>query len=482
MANKLNNKEVMQQIADMAETEAATMGVTAELKNAARSYANGNTAIASAFFAPYTPLYNAFVGFVVKFTISDLSKATYNDEYAAHHRNMTQGRPQLGFVKLATAGTGNECAQVAAEPAMGGLTTYIEADQPDVVALYDIVHADCVARVPIAYEDVKTAFSDEYGISDLFVKTRAVMEDSIVEQVNGYYDELFEDAAENAIAAGTGSEIDDNAAAATYITVGAEVDPDDFSTLTDEELIQMYAAIKDTFYGIVGRPNPIYNALGVYNNAPRERMICYVHAGLWTQMTVRIASTVFDASKLETAGLTIKPFRAPWLGLSTDNGVVLAAVGSTNYIRDYPTSDFAKTVETDRGSIINRFRSTNFARAGYEPFTFILANAGGSDYGTTVTIKTSGSYSSTYQLATADSPTTIAAAGTATVTANAIEDGYIDVSAGNNYLTRVIAWYGEYTGDGVVLGGSSIYGAFPIPLARGGDLLVQVEYTVQSGG
>ena len=130
---------------------------------------------------------------------------------------------------------------------------------------------------------------------------------------------------------------------------------------------------------MVTRPNSKYNALGVENNAKRDTMVCYMWAPLYAELS-RVKASVFDAKALEDDGLTIEPLLAPWLGLNVANRVCLAAVGTANFIRDYPISDFASTVPTDRGVIECRFMATQVAICGYEPWCFIC----GADLSVTV--------------------------------------------------------------------------------------------------
>lgn len=84
MAN-LTNEEVYQQIATMSETDAAQYGVTPAIRSTAQQ---PDAVRAAAFSAPYTPLYNGFVGMIAKFAVTALSKAKYSDIYARHHRTL----------------------------------------------------------------------------------------------------------------------------------------------------------------------------------------------------------------------------------------------------------------------------------------------------------------------------------------------------------------------------------------------------------
>ena len=378
---KLTNAEVFADIAKLSAAESNQYGVTAEMKEAAAKIAAGDTSVRSSFWQPYTALYNAFTGFIVKFALQDLSKAYYTDVYSRHHRNMIQGRPELGFVKQAKAGTGNPSQQFDVQPAIGSLTTVTTAEAPDVVALYDVSIHSYVARIPISPEDVKTAVLTEYGVNDYFTKIREAMEDKIIEDRNQTYDVAFTSLVTSGlVAAGTGSETGANAAKATYI----EVAPADWSTvlatgrfdlLTDEQLTQVFIAIKRTHYAMIGRPIPDYNALGELNNAPRDMMICYVDYRLYAELS-RVKASVFNVSELETDGLRIQPLSAPWLGIVADGKPILAVVGSADFIRDYPTEDYAKTVPTDSGEIITRRMTTQLAICGYEPFCVLVGASG----------------------------------------------------------------------------------------------------------
>lgn len=382
MAKKLTNKEVMQQVAQLSEVEANAYGVSTDMQRVAAKYAAGDTKVAASFYQPFSALYNAFCGFLVKFGLVQLSKATYNDVYGPHHRNMIQGRPELGFVKIAKQGTGNHSAQFADNPAQGSLTTLVTADMPDVVALYAITVHNYESRIPISYEDVKTAFDNEYGINDLFVKVRESLEDKIVDDRNVTYDTKFTAVASDLIAAGSGAELEANAARATYVDVSGSADWStilanrDFSALTEDQLVQVFIAIKRLFYGMTTRPNSRYNALGEANNTKPSDMICYIDADLYSELS-RVKASLFNPEKLEEEGLRIVPLLAPWLGVTLDGKNVLAAVGSVDFIRDYPTSDFSSSVPTDRGSIESRFMTTQVAICGYEPFCFLCGGNGG---------------------------------------------------------------------------------------------------------
>lgn len=380
MSEKLTNQEILSQIAELSDEERNEFGVTTDMRDAAARAAAGNTAAKSAFYQSFTPLYNAFVGFIVKFALSQLSKATYDDVYGAHHRNLTQGRPQLGFVKPAKKGTGNSSQQFASAPAIGGLTTVTTAEMPDVVSLYDITVEDYEARIPVSVEDVKTAFNTEYGISDLYTKVREGLEDAIVEDRNASYDDLFESVVDEAIPVGTGSEIAANANKATYALVpgganwAAAASSGDFSAITDDQLTQVFVAIKRHLFEIMGRPETTHNALAVKNNK-KSNLVCYVWAPLYAELS-RVKASAFNLDELLDRGVTMTPLNAPWLGMTLTSGYIsLAGLGSADFIRDYPTSDFASTVPTDRGVIECRFMTTEFAVAGYEPFTFLVGGS-----------------------------------------------------------------------------------------------------------
>lgn len=374
MAN-LTNEEVYQQIATMSETDAAQYGVTPAIRATAQQ---PDAIRAAAFAAPYTPLYNGFVGMIAKFAVTALSKAKYSDIYSRHHRNLIQGRPQVGFVKLATAGTGNDSALFSSTPAIGSLTSVITADQPEVITLYETDNKSFVARVPISPEDVKNAVTNEYGISDLIDKTRRSAEDKIINDRNAQFDAMFTDAAKTALLAGTGAEIEGNAGKAVKKRVNLTYAKNIASgtlKFTDEDLTLLYTEIKKAYFSLTGRPTSEYNALGVMNNVDKENMVCYIDGDVLAEMETRVAQAAYNLDKLEQEGLKLVPTKAPYLGKAVTTGdesfTPLLAIGSADYLRDYPVSDYSSEVPVDRGVIHSRFFDDQFIKAGYEPFVFI---------------------------------------------------------------------------------------------------------------
>lgn len=378
MAN-LTNEEVYQQIATMSETDAAQYGVTPAIRATAQQ---PDAVRAAAFGAPYTPLYNGFVGMIAKFAITALSKAKYNDIYSRHHRNLVQGRPQVGFVKRATAGTGNDSALFSATPTIGSLTSVVTADQPEVITLYDTVNASFVARVPISPEDVKNALTSEYGISELITKTREAAEDKIINDRNELFDTALTECARTAIIAG--SEIPANSGKAIkrilpLSKVATTAAMSGHIAMTTEDLTAIYSEIKRVYYSMVGRPVTNFNALAVPNNVDKDNMVCYIDSDLLAEMETRVAQAAFNLDKLEQAGLTLVPTKAPYLGkVFTSNQskfVPFVAMGSADFIRDYPISDYTSEMQVDRGVIHSRFFDDQLIKAGYEPFVFIGAQS-----------------------------------------------------------------------------------------------------------
>lgn len=372
---KLTNEEVYQQIATMSETDAAQYGVTPAIRATAQQ---PEAVRAAAFAAPYTPLYNGFVGMIAKFAVTALSKAKYSDIYERHHRNLVQGRPQVGFVKLATAGTGNDSALFSSTPAIGSLTSVITADQPEVITLYETENKSFVARVPISPEDVKNAVTNEYGISDLIEKTRRSAEDKITNDRNAQFDAMFTDAAKTALFTGTGAETEENAGKAVKKTVKltyAQSIASGNLKFTDEDLTLLYTEIKKVYFSLTGRPTSEYNALGVMNNVDKDSMVCYIDADVLAEMETRVAQAAYNLNKLEQEGLKLVPTKAPYLGKTVTTGdelfTPLLAIGSADYLRDYPVSDYSSEVPVDRGVIHSRFFDDQFIKAGYEPFVFI---------------------------------------------------------------------------------------------------------------
>ena len=161
MSEKLTNEEILNEIGNLAQDEANALGLTKDAQEAALKAAGGDRAAISSFCQSATPLYNTFCQFVVKFAATYLSKAKYRDVYRRHHRNMLEGRPELGFVYPAGAGTGNDVGTVATstQTANRGMTTVVTAELPTTIALYGITQYNFVARVPISDEEVKTAFA-----------------------------------------------------------------------------------------------------------------------------------------------------------------------------------------------------------------------------------------------------------------------------------------------------------------------------------
>lgn len=377
---KLTNEEVYQQIATMSETDAAQYGVTPAIRATAQQ---PEAVRAAAFAAPYTPLYNGFVGMIAKFAVTALSKAKYSDIYARHHRNLVQGRPQVGFVKRATAGTGNNSALFAASPTIGSLTSVVTADQPEVITLYDTVNASFVARVPISPEDVKNALTSEYGISELITKTREAAEDKIINDRNELFDTQLTECAKTAVA--SGSETAENSGKATkrILNISSEAMQAAINgriDMTTEDLTNIYTEIKRVYYSMIGRPVPDFNALAVPNNVDKENMVCYIDSDLLAEMETRVAQAAFNLDKLEQAGLTLIPTKAPYLGkplaVGQDKFVPFVAMGSADFIRDYPLSDYTTEMQVDRGAIHSRFFDDQLIKAGYEPFVFLGVQSG----------------------------------------------------------------------------------------------------------
>lgn len=377
MSKRLTNEEVYNQIAAMSEAEAAQYGVTPAVRSVSQQ---SDSVRATAFSAPYTPLYNAFVGMIAKFAVTALSKAKYDDIYFRHHRNYVQGRPQVGFVKTATAGTGNDSALFSSTPQLGSLTSLVTADQPEVITLYDTVNKSFVARVPISPEDVKNAVTSEYGISGLITKTREAAEDKIINDRNTLFDEQLLVSAQTAILAGTGSEVNANAALATKVLLPLAADSvnkvvSGTMVFTDEDLSRVYTEIKKVYFALTGRPVTTYNALGVANNVDKTNCVCYIDSDLLAEMETRVAQAAFNLDKLEQSGLVLVPTKAPYLGKTVTTGaskfVPLVVIGSADYIRDYPISDYTSDVQVDRGTIHSRFFDDQLIKAGYEPFVFL---------------------------------------------------------------------------------------------------------------
>ena len=131
---------------------------------------------------------------------------------------------------------------------------------------------------------------------------------------------------------------------------------------------------------MVGRPVPDFNALAVPNNVDKENMVCYIDSDLLAEMETRVAQAAFNLDKLEQAGLTLIPTKAPYLGKPMKSGadtfVPFVAMGSADFIRDYPVSDYTTEMQVDRGVIHSRFFDDQLIKAGYEPFVFLGVQSG----------------------------------------------------------------------------------------------------------
>ena len=144
---------------------------------------------------------------------------------------------------------------------------------------------------------------------------------------------------------------------------------------TDDDLTLLYTEIKKVYFSLTGRPTSEYNALGVMNNVDKESMVCYIDADVLAEMETRVAQAAYNLDKLEQEGLKLVPTKAPYLGKVVTTGdesfTPLLAIGSADYLRDYPVSDYSSEVPVDRGVIHSRFFDDQFIKAGYEPFVFI---------------------------------------------------------------------------------------------------------------
>lgn len=385
MSEKLTNEEILHEIGTMARDEANGLGLTADAQDAALRAGDGDAAALTAFTQSATPLFSAFCGFIVKFAATYLSKAEYRDVYRRHHRNMIDGRPELGFVYPATAGTGNQLNPVRGQSGdrYPTVTTEVTATFPDTIQLYSVTVHNFVARVPISDEDVKTAFRTPYGIAELYLKVREGLEDSIIEQLNAVYDAKMLELAKNGVLVGEGSVLAENAGKAvvdyfdesdSYTSAAIA---DDYSGLTDAELTALFLKIKHYYYRLTGRPSTKYNALGVPNNVDKTQFVCYIDSDVYTEFS-RVKASLFNASELEADGLVFEPLKAPWLmnaeeAAGANAEVVVAALGSADFIRDWPTNDYGKAVPTDVGTIENRFKNVQLGVAGYEPFVFLIS-------------------------------------------------------------------------------------------------------------
>lgn len=381
MATKKTNAEILQAVANASEEEAQALGITDDVRKVAALAADGSPSTLASIVVPGTTTYNAMIGVLVKIATMPLRYAKYTDVYAAHHRNFIEGKPERTFIDVAKKGTGNSAQlQSTAAGLSGTLTSNISATTPDV---YSVVTSDLKsmeARIPISTADYKNAFTREYGIADFISGMRIALENSIIKQRNAVYDDLFTDAASGAVQAPVSGSSQAGLWSATYVNVQL---PDiyaflDGSKLPDtDDLLTFYAKVKSLYYNLTGRPTTAYNGAYVENNVSSDEIILYVHSDLYAELTTRVDSFAANEQYLREAGLRIVPMRASWLGINvTATSKTIAAIGSTNFLVDYPVNDYESTVSVDRGEIVTRYFDAYFSKAGFEPFVFIRAIGG----------------------------------------------------------------------------------------------------------
>lgn len=388
MATKKTNQEILTAVANASEEEAQSLGITEEVRKVATLAADGSPSALSSIVVPGTTTYNAMLGVIVKIATTPLRWAKYTDVYAAHHRNFIQGKPERNFIDVAKKGTGNS-AQLQTNTAglSGTLTSVVTATTPDVYSVVSNELKSFEARIPISTADYKNAFSQEYGLSDFIGGLRMALENSILEQRNAAYDEYFESAAGNAAKAPVTTSTAAGMVQATYVDV---VLPNVYAYLNtgsalpdNDDLLTFYAKIKSLYYALTGRPVSDYNGAGVKNNVVKDELVLYVHADLYAELTTRVDSFASNEQYLTEAGLKIVPMQAPWLGSdASTTSKTIAAIGSSNFIVDYPVNDYESTVQVDRGEIVTRYFDAYFSQAGFEPFVFINASSGNTGGGT----------------------------------------------------------------------------------------------------
>lgn len=387
MATKQTNKQILEAVATASAQDAATYGVTPEIRTVAAAAANNDPVALTSLTVGGTALYNEMLGLLIKVAYTPLRWARYTDLYERHHRNMIQGKPERNWIDVAKVGTGNSApVEVSSAPSHGGtLTTVVTAQVPDVISLVKADARSYTARVPISDADYRNAFTTEYGLDNFIGGLRQSLENAIVSQRNDDFDQFLSISVMTSVPIATGAQIADNANKAVYVTLAlpsvnaAMETAGPVVTAVDDaaesDLKALFTTLKAMYAQMTGRPNEMYNALGVANNTPPDAMICYLDARVYARLSV-LSAWAPNARELRDQGLEIRAISAPWLGADAPDGnPVIGAMGSVDWIVDYPTADFAKVVETDRGYIINRFLDTQLSVAGFEQWCFLTAAA-----------------------------------------------------------------------------------------------------------
>lgn len=387
MATKQTNKQILEAVATASAQDAATYGVTPEIRTVAAAAANNDPVALTSLTVGGTALYSAMLGLLIKIAYTPLRWARYTDLYERHHRNMIQGKPERNWIDVAKAGTGNTAAEeLESAPTQGGtLTTVVTAQVPDVISLVTAEARSYVARVPISDADYRNAFTAEYGLDNFIAGLRQSLENAIIAQRNDDFDAEISAAVTTAVPLGAGMPVADNAGRGMFVTltlpsvnaamktagpVVAAVDD-----AAEGDLKALFTTLKAMYAQMTGRPNEMYNALRAANNTPPDAMICYLDARVYARLSV-LSAWAPNARELRDQGLEIRAISAPWLGANgPDSNPVIGAMGSVDWIVDYPTADFSKVVETDRGYIINRFLDTQLSVAGFEQWCFLTAAA-----------------------------------------------------------------------------------------------------------
>lgn len=388
MATKQTNKQILEAVATASAQDAATYGVTPDIRTVAAAAANNDPVALMSLSAGGTPIYSAMLGLLIKVAYTPLRWARYTDLYERHHRNMIQGKPERNWIGIAKMGTGNNAAGEVVNEQLsqaGQLSTLVTAQAPDVVTLVNAIQCSYSARVPISEADYRNAFTTEYGLANFIAGVRQSLENAIVAHRNHDFDQILLTSAKEALPIASGERIEDNVGKAVYVkltlpSVSAAMGSEGpvVSVVDDAaegDLKALFTTLKAMYSQMTGRPNEMYNALGVANNTPPDAMICYLDSRVYARLSV-LSAWAPNARELRDQGLEIRAISAPWLGTKgPDGNPVIGAMGSVDWIVDYPTADFSKVVETDRGYIVSRFLDTQMTVAGFEQWCFMTAAA-----------------------------------------------------------------------------------------------------------
>lgn len=387
MSTKRTNDEILRAVAESAAIEGAASifdenDAAAAAKLAVKSISSSMTRGSA--------LYNKATGLLAKIVEVNLSSAKYRDVYARHHRGYIAGGDiELGFMAPAEAGTGND-GQIVELPlstpydSQMEYTTVTTAKTPHMYNYYEKNVSNRVARVPISERDVKTAFTDDYGISNYIEKVRESVNAKLTADANTDIDSAIASVlTASCVMAGSGSALTDDYYGGATVELTAMQKrttywKDAAKQLTAPEIEALLVSIKTVALKMTGRPVSTYVATGLDNNADdMGRLVAYINPDVYANVC-RLTAFAYNMNELREMGLEVKPMSASWLDsaatISTVGYPVVALVCSEDWLRDWLITDYTTTVPTDAGVILTHKVQSIIARCGYEPAAFICCD------------------------------------------------------------------------------------------------------------